>query len=292
VFSRELAAAPPTGPAAEASGQSLLRPTRAIAQPERRSLLEQLREVFSSKGGADQPRDSNLVDLEAGRPTGAGQHSAESGSPLYKNVCQPSPSFFTFFISSPKLQLLQQRHSPQSATGNFYANSPADAAVTASDHHQPQPGPSSSIESFPPPGCCSSGQSAPPRRPKKSIASEHGLRVQGVVLFAGIAEQNEQMKGTGGSSGGRDHNNVKGSSASFGCSPPAGHSCLHEKLAPNWRSPSMDSGHGNSSSAMSSADALGPHPETVKEEEPGQDSPPVGQTVEYVTIAPIGQFPA
>ncbi|KAL3112806.1 hypothetical protein niasHT_019780 [Heterodera trifolii] len=194
----------------------------------------------------------------------------------------------------------------QATRSNEYANTPSPCSPTALSPLHHRLGPSSSTDAIPPfSGGCSDSSQPIKQRPKKSVVSEHKMRVQG-ALFTGISQQNANLasgewpsrrqEGTGKVS-------VFGtgtSSTNLGRSPVVGSSS--EVRLGDWRSRSVDSsssGHGGSS-AMSSAEGLlgGGAASAAAETEAYEEHEQMHLTgheettaaVNYVSIAPIGQL--
>jgi hypothetical protein len=148
----------------------------------RRSLLEQLKEAVwrgSEKDKMDREKaEMKLTELEEAEEEAEAaaklrEEREKLQGPIYKNV------------------QLQQQNPPPASSSAFTSSNGVNAFV---HHQQQQPGPSSSsLECFTPAG---DADQKPPLKPKKkSIASDHGLRVQGVTLFTGIGQQNAKMLG-------------------------------------------------------------------------------------------------
>uniref|UniRef100_A0A914HYJ7 receptor protein-tyrosine kinase n=1 Tax=Globodera rostochiensis TaxID=31243 RepID=A0A914HYJ7_GLORO len=205
-------------------------------RPERRFLFDQekpLIELGSESSGAE----GRAEEMDRGRS----RAETKAGN-VYKNLQTPCRS-------------------------NEYANTPSPCPSAALTGIHQRSGPSSSAEAIPPSGCHAISQ-PPKQRSKKSVTSEHGLRVQ--VSGGWPRRQDGSSKG----------------------------SSLGVRLG-DWRSRSVDSsssGHGGSS-AMSSAEGLlggGAATETEGPEE-GEDQQqlqlePEGVADNYVSIASIGHL--
>uniref|UniRef100_A0A914NCS9 Protein kinase domain-containing protein n=1 Tax=Meloidogyne incognita TaxID=6306 RepID=A0A914NCS9_MELIC len=246
----------------------------------RRSLLEQLKKVVWTGSNASN-NENKLIEVEDGKEIQEqirrrrGQLQQQEGieisdEAIYNNF-QPVSNFYA---NTPTQSLMFQ---PCSSTATIDIVQPINEQSKQLDNPLLQPPPP------PPPS-----HTLPPtsnRPKKKSSASEHGLRIRGV--FHGSQQSSTQCLIRGSSS-----------STSFGQSPPLDNK-IPKKVLVDWRSCSIDSsssGRGGSS-AMSSADALLNGNEEEGEEKGGGDGKReellIGnKTLEYVSIIPIGQFPA